>query len=48
MEFWNMTPGEFDAVCRAYLRAQPGYIEPVTWEEFEALRKKFPDAVRVH
>jgi hypothetical protein len=42
-EFWAMTPGEFEGLCKQFLKAQPGYVEPVTWEEFAALRKRFPD-----
>jgi uncharacterized phage protein (TIGR02216 family) len=42
-EFWAMTPVEFSAVCTAYIRSRPGYVEPITFEEMEAMRKRFPD-----
>lgn len=38
-----MTPQEFNAVCKAYIRSQPGYVEPITFEEMEAMKKRFPD-----
>lgn len=42
-EFWRMTPMELERVCAAHVKAQPGYVAPVTLEEFEALKARFPD-----
>lgn len=50
-DFWELTPQEFNSVCQTYIRSQPGYVEPITWEELEAMRKRFPDGPskkRVH
>lgn len=42
-EFWGMTPREFDAVCGDFIKAQPGYVEPVTMDELIAMKQRFPD-----
>lgn len=49
-DFWDMTPMEFELLCQAHVRAQPGYVAPVTWAEFDALKARFPDvpSKRVH
>lgn len=46
-EFWNLTPSELEALCDAHLKAQPGYVPPVTPEEFAALKARFPDKPKV-
>lgn len=34
---------EFEVLCAQHIKALPGYIEPVTHAEFEALKARFPD-----
>lgn len=41
-----MTPMEFDVLCSGFIKAQPGYVEPVTRADFEALKARFPDKPR--
>lgn len=42
-DFWDMTPMELNALCESAMRAHPKYVEPVSLDEFEALKARFPD-----
>lgn len=39
-----MTPMELNALCEATLKSNPAYVEPISEDEFAAMKAKFPDA----
>ena len=41
--FWSMTPIEYMALQSGRMKMRPGYVEPLTREEFEDLEEQFPD-----
>lgn len=41
-----MTPMELNALCEVTLKSNPRYVEPISEEEFAAMKAKFPDQPR--